>query len=253
MKRVFLVLLVTGALGALAIFALKSAKPPIASVDSAAPSTPETHVDITTPTHPAISKPEISSPASTEKSVPLTANDATVQKNAAVLPASYTRWNPLIPATANMNVQSVVEATKSGKNPERLSAIFMPKPFDRQAFVADKALYCTVIEPGRVWQSSDKADAPPIKMVGATHRQVAPGGTVTLEAVGAPNSVISFNSFDLGAFENRLTSISVLTNEKGLAKATFRATPGTEGEVNVMAACPEAIGQLTYILFVGAN
>jgi hypothetical protein len=172
----------------------------------------------------------------------------------AELPPSYTRWNPLVPAGANANTQSVSEAARTGRHAERLTALMEPRPFSRAEFEADRQGYIGVIEPGRVWQTAEAAERTPVlKIKGAAHRQIPRGGSVQLAAVGAPHSVITFHSFDLGAFSNRLTTISVLTDGSGEAAATFTATPGTEGEVNILAACPEAVGQGQFIVQVGSE
>ncbi|MDL5052161.1 hypothetical protein QQ056_01065 [Oscillatoria laete-virens NRMC-F 0139] len=244
MKKVFVIWGMVAAAAMLAFFVFRKQPTPTVSAPSVTPNTSAAAIDEVKTSAITQTTPQNEKPAVVEHAGKPGPSEPQKTKDGKALPASYTRFNPLVPANANMDVQSVVEAAKSGKNPERLSAIYAPEPFDRAAFDLDKAGYCRIVQPGRVWQSSDKPGASAIKMTGAAHRQMPAGGTLKLTAIAEPNSVISYYSQDLGAFENRLTSISVLTNERGEASATFTATPGTEGEVNILASCPESRGQL---------
>ena len=76
------------------------------------------------------------------------------------------------------------------------------------------------------------------------------GQTVTLRAVAVPGAPVTFTSFDLGAFENQLTSITVRADAEGLARAQFTGTPGTVQDVRILAASPMTSGQLHYTVRV---
>jgi len=71
-------------------------------------------------------------------------------------------------------------------------------------------------------------------------------GTAALAVQAVANPPLAFSPLDVGAFEKRLTSISVRTDAKGVGRAKFTATEGTTGDVNVLAACPLAGGQVHF-------
>ena len=92
------------------------------------------------------------------------------------------------------------------------------------------------IEPtgaGRAWQS--KPPGPDVKSIGTNKEfhQIKEKEAVRLEVLAEPNFPVSFTSTDLGAFENDLATITVVANESGWAQASFTATAGTAGPVNV--------------------
>jgi hypothetical protein len=153
--------------------------------------------------------------------------------------------------TANANVRSVVEAAKTGKHPERLTAMLMPKAFDKAAFEANPQAYLDVVEPGRVWQTAK--GAPNVKTLdtpGPAMLDCLKNGSVTLTVVGEKLAPVTFTSFDMGAFQNRLTSVTVRADDKGAASAVFTATPGTTAGVNIIAASPLAVGQVKFLVTV---
>ena len=71
-------------------------------------------------------------------------------------------------------------------------------------------------------------------------------GRVRLSVTGEPLSPVTFTSFDRGAFENNLTSITVLADAAGAASVRFTATAGTIEDVNILSASPRTVGQVSF-------
>ena len=61
---------------------------------------------------------------------------------------------------------------------------------------------------------------------------------------------VTFLAMDLGAFENKLNAITVEADGKGVAKATYTATPGTIGRSHIMAGSPGASGQVSFEVMI---
>ncbi len=150
-------------------------------------------------------------------------------------------------AQAEANLRSVVEAAQTGLHPERLSPLIPPAPFDPEAFVRDPQAYLDIVEPGRVFQSADEEDAlTSLEPEGPVHLETVPRGSVRLSVKGEPLSPVTFTSFDRGAFENDLGSITVLTDATGAASVRFIATVGTIDDVNILSASPLTVGQVAF-------
>lgn len=166
------------------------------------------------------------------------------KSDAASKPVIDVGRTPGIPKDANPMVASVAEALETGKYPERLSVMIAPKPFNQAAFEADPKAYLNIVEPGRVWQPAQPGpDVTRLKRISDHYVEVQQGETITLKVKALPGAPVTFTSFDLGAFQNRLTSITVQANEDGDAAARFTGTPGTFNDVNILAASPMTSGQ----------
>lgn len=154
-------------------------------------------------------------------------------------------------ARADTNARSVIEATQTGRYPERLTALVTPRPFDRDAFEADPDAYLDVIEPGRVWQTARAGQGvKPLDSIGPAFAMVRQGGRTELAVLGEPMAPVTFTSFDLGAFANGLTSITVRSDGAGRARVTFTATKGTIADVHILAASPLAAGHVRFLVRV---
>jgi hypothetical protein len=154
-------------------------------------------------------------------------------------------------AQAEANARSVVEAAQTGRFPERLSALVPARPFDKTAWEADPQAYLNVVEPGRVWQSAEGAEGvKTLAAVGVAYKEVAPGGSVVLEVTGEAGAPVTFTSFDMGAFENKLATITVRAGADGVARAVFTATEGTVEGVNIAVGSPMAVGQAKFLVQV---
>jgi hypothetical protein len=158
---------------------------------------------------------------------------------------------PAVLTQAEANARSVVEAVQTGDHPERLNPLVPARPFDRAAFEADPQAYLDVVEPGRVWQTA--GGAPGVKALrpaGVAYTELPPGGTAMLEVDGEPFAPVTFTSFDMGAFDNGLASITVRADQGGRARATFTAIAGTIDLVNILAGSPLAVGQAKLVVRV---
>ena len=154
---------------------------------------------------------------------------------------------PAVAVDANENVEVAVEALKDGKHPERLSALIAPEAFDAQRWEKDEEYrreYLRVVEPGRVFQTAEPGEDVPRLIVKSPRRQrVVQGEAVELEVASAPGMPVTFTSFDLGRFENQLTTMTVQAGADGIAKVMFWGMPGTINDVNILVASPMASGQ----------
>jgi len=157
---------------------------------------------------------------------------------------------PLIPQDANDYVISVAEALKHPeKFPERLSPAIAPPPFDKQAFKDDPEKYLKTVEPGRVFQPAQ----PGVGIQSIQRRspklvRILQNETAFLRVWASPGAPVTYTSFDLGQFENLLTSITVLAGDDGIATAEFTGSPGTVNDVNILVASPVNSGQIRFIV-----
>jgi hypothetical protein len=151
----------------------------------------------------------------------------------------------------NPQVKFVADALRSQERAEQLSVAILPKPFDLAAYQADPNAYLNEIAPARVFQAAQPGPkVPQLQPVGGTHHQVKQGDSATLQVRALPGAPVTFTSFDMGEFENRLTSITVKASEEGVAQAKLKGTPGTYNWVNILAASPLSSGQVKFAVFV---
>ena len=155
---------------------------------------------------------------------------------------------------ANAQVASVAEALKNTKFPERLSPLIQPKPFDRAKFEKDPQAYLNVIEPGRVFQSKNPDnEVVIIQRISEPFVTIQQNDKTILKVKALPQMPVTFTSFDLGAFQNQLTSITVQADKDGFAQATFIGTEGTLADCNILASCPETSGRIKFVISVTKN
>ena len=158
---------------------------------------------------------------------------------------------PRIAGDLNPEVAKVVEALRSGENPERLSVLAKPDSFDREAYESDPEEYLSTPEPGRVWQALQPGEGVPhLGITDAASYAIVQGETVPLKVTAIPGAPVTFTSLDLGEFQNRLTTVTVAADADGLAVARFTGTSGTIGSVNVLAASPMTAGQARFRISV---
>jgi hypothetical protein len=161
---------------------------------------------------------------------------------------------PLIPPSESPIIQEIYNALKSNDEAaaERLNNPFAEiAPFDEASYFANPQKYLSSVEPARVWQSAQPGlDVPQLKRLGERSPSIVQGETVRLQVqtkIGAP---VSYMSFDLGAFQNRLAAITVAADDQGIATAEFTGTPGTINNVRVIAASPMASGNSEFMVRV---
>ena len=171
------------------------------------------------------------------------------------LPPATSPYDPgkmeRIDPNANIHVRSVVEAAREKKLPERLSVLHQPRPFNLQEYLLNKPAYLDVVEPGRVFQPAQPAiGVSRLEALSSRRHKINQGESVPLSAKTLPDMPVTFTSFDLGAFENKLTSITVAADATGVATAVFTGTPGTYNDVHILAASPVSSGQAKFIIHV---
>lgn len=158
---------------------------------------------------------------------------------------------PAIKGDANPQVKKLVESFRDKKHPERFSTLIQPPPFDAKAYQADPESYLEVVEPGRVFQTAQPGrDVPRLMAAGFEYQKVNQGEPLKLSVQAPPGAPVTFTSFDTGQFSNLLSSITIKAGKDGLAEAEFVATPGTVGNINVLAGSPLASGQVKFLVDV---
>jgi hypothetical protein len=155
---------------------------------------------------------------------------------------------PAVPKEANADVSGLyAELDKEKPNKAAVSSLFAPEPFDQKKYEADKQAWLTQIRPGRAFDPAQPSpEVKPIASASKTFQQVVQGEKVLLSVKAEPGSPVTFYTPQVGEFSNRLTSQSVEASPEGIATATFTATAGTQGLVDILAASPVNSGQLKY-------
>lgn len=151
----------------------------------------------------------------------------------------------------NPQVASVIEASSTGKHPERLSSLVAPRPFDPAAYQTAPKTYLNISEPGRVWQIAQPG--PGVRRLVSLvpeMQSIEQGESVLFKVQVVPGAPVTFTSFDQGAFQNQLTSITVAADQQGIARANFTGTGGTTGEVQILAGSPLTSGQAQFLVDV---
>lgn len=155
---------------------------------------------------------------------------------------------PAVPKDAHPDVKALfAELAKEKPDPAAISSLFAPESFDQKAYKADKASWLSQIRPGRAFQSAQPGpEVEPIETETGVFQNVVQGEKVILEAKVTPGAPVTFYTPQVGEFSNRLTTQSVEAAEDGIARATYTATAGTLGLVDIVAASPVHSGQLRY-------
>jgi hypothetical protein len=159
--------------------------------------------------------------------------------------------NQPVSIDANPQVESLAEALRSDEHPERLSPLARPAPFDAKAFAADPQAYLNTIEPGRVFQTAQPGPGVEVlRQMSPRHVSIRQGEKTKLRVKAVAGAPVTFKSFDLGRFENELTTISVRADGEGVAEVEFFGSPGTYSSVNILAGSPLTTGQAKFVVSV---
>jgi len=160
-------------------------------------------------------------------------------------------FSPPVAMNANPQVASVAAALKDRQSPERFSSFVQPAAFDRAAWEEDPDAYLSIVEPGRVYQSAEPgSDVTVIQAMSRQFQRVKQGDQIPLVVQAEPGAPVTFTSFDLGYFENQLTSTTVRTNANGEARVLFTAGKGTIDDIEILAASPLTTGQVRFVVNV---
>ena len=139
----------------------------------------------------------------------------------------------------NANTKSLKEAVGKKDLAYRFSSMLPPPKFDRVAYQKDPQKYIDEVAPGRINQVLPASkDTVPIKRDGRYISRLIQGESVQLKAKVEPGMPVTFHSPKLGNFQNKLTSVTVRADENGAATATYTASGGTRGEIDIRAASP---------------
>jgi len=203
---------------------------------------------------------DVAAPAplpSTDPASPLVAPPLVAQADPAALTSPVASPPAAIPAVppvardANAQVASVVAAVTSGTHPERLSSLAQPAPFQPASYAKDPLAYLNVAEPGRAFQTAAPGPGVPrLEAVGGTARSVPQDGEVVLYLRAQPGQPVTVTSFDLGQFQNQLTTITVAADDQGVAAVSFHPGPGTTERVAIQAASPVCAGLVQFQITV---
>lgn len=158
---------------------------------------------------------------------------------------------PRVKKTTNLYTKSVAEAIGKPELAHRLSALISPPKFDLETYQANPEKYLTTIEPGRVNQFLPSSEeVVPIKRTSRYFSRVLQGEKVILTANAEANMPVTFYSPRLGQFQNQLSTITVAANDEGVARAEFKASSGTRGDIEIFASSPVHSGRARYLVQV---
>lgn len=149
--------------------------------------------------------------------------------------------SPRVKKDANVYAKSVYEARNNKKLQYRFSSMQTAPKFDRKAYDKDPKKYLQEVAPGRINQALPAGkDVTPIKRVGKyIYDNVVQGESVKLQVKTEPNVPTTFHTNRLGHFkENQLTTITVASNEEGIAEVEFEISGGTQDSIDVRAVSP---------------
>lgn len=152
---------------------------------------------------------------------------------------------PLLAPETNPSTKLVFDALKgdSHRAKEVLNPYAQIEQFNLAEYRSDPKTYLEKVEPARVWQSAQPGESVPrLVAVSAKSHDVVQGESVRLQVKTLPHVPATFLTFDLGAFQNELSVITVESDEHGVATAVFTATPGSIAKARVLASSPVASG-----------
>ena len=157
---------------------------------------------------------------------------------------------PALKGDENEQVAGLIKEIQGGnRKPEAVSTYTLAKDFDLKTYQKDPQAYVKKIRPGRVYEPAQpKEGVTRIDSESPYYRKILQGESVIFRAKVNPGAPVTFYTPAVGEFQNRLTTQTVVADENGIAKATYKAGPGTLGVTDVMAASPVHSGQLRYVL-----
>lgn len=156
---------------------------------------------------------------------------------------------PGIPIDSSPAAAAIAQTLRTGERPERVTHMIQPDQFDAAAFERNPEAYLSIVEPGRIWQPAQPGpDVPRLESVSKNYNSMRQGESVRLRTRAVPGAPVTYTSFDLGAFQNQLTSITVAADDQGVAEAVFTGTAGTINHVTILAASPMTSGQARFMV-----
>lgn len=160
-------------------------------------------------------------------------------------------FSPPVSPDANPQSKQVHAALKSRAEPAKFSSFVEASRFDVEAYERDPSVYLDAVEPGRVFSPAEPGEnVVAIQPVGSAYHGVVQGESVALRVRVQPKDPVTFTSFQLGTFDNQLTSITVRADDQGVAQANYTASGGTIDDVQILAAGPRTSGQVQFLVNV---
>jgi hypothetical protein len=173
-------------------------------------------------------------------------------------PFDYGQTPPVEP-DANPQVAAVFAAIQNREaDPESYAKAVSPlakaDAFDREKYVEDRAYrdaYLSTPQPSRVFDPAQPGkDVPRLCRISPAFQKVKQGQETKLRVRAIPGAPVTFTSFDLGRFDNQLTTITVQADANGVAEASFTGPPGTIEDVSILVASPVTSGQVRLVVHV---
>lgn len=171
---------------------------------------------------------------------------------------SYGQTPPVKP-DANGQVAAVHKAIENRKADPRTyakatSSLAESDAFDQAKYQSDtdyRESYLNNPQPSRVFQTAQPGpNVPRLHRISSPLQEVVQGKRLPLRVRAIPGAPVTFTSFDLGRFDNELTSVTVEADARGYAEVDFRGIPGTIDDINILAASPMTSGQVRLTVHV---
>ena len=190
-------------------------------------------------------------PASTLPSA-FTSPSAFTLPSAALLSAGpVATMTDAVPAAYVKQAASVMEALQDGKHPERLSPHYLPAKFDAARFAVDREFYINTVEPARIYDTAEATGPESVHLVleGPERVAVLENGVATLVVRGAPHSPVTYTTMHGGFFDNKMASITVMTDAEGRAAVTYTAFMNI-ADVGIGIGSPMSVGTISMVVEV---
>ena len=154
----------------------------------------------------------------------------------------------LIPTVAPVENESVADAARKLKvKGTRPGSFLRSSKFDSKTYNDNPKKYLDEFDPFRVFSPAQPGEGVPVLVRASKKRSTIVQGEAVALSVKAPHRTpVTFTSFDGGTFTNKLSSICVLSNEKGIAQADFVSTTGVIASCKVLASSPMTTGVVDF-------
>lgn len=154
----------------------------------------------------------------------------------------------LIPTVDPAENESVADAARKLKaKGTRPGSFLRSSKFDSKTYNDNPKKYVDEFDPFRVFSPSQPGKGVPVLVRASKKRSTIIQGEAVALSVKAPHRTpVTFTSFDGGTFINKLSSICVLANEKGIAQADFVSTTGVIASCKVLASSPMTTGVVDF-------
>lgn len=176
------------------------------------------------------------------------ANRPKVLKKDPVLEKNGPDGYGLVPTVDPAESETVADAVRKLKEKgARPGSTLRSKEFDAKAFNENPKKYVDEFDPFRVFNPAQPGEGVPVLVRASKKQNSIKQGEVVALSVKAPHRTpVTFTSFDGGTFTNKLPSICVLADDKGIARADFVSTTGVVSGCKVLASSPMTTGVVDF-------